>query len=65
MVVGTWREFLTEVQLSSLLLRTFVGLLYQLWMTRDDDDDCKAIGGMRGWQENRSTRRKPDPQSQI
>jgi hypothetical protein len=46
------------VQLSTLLLRSFIGLFYSPWMV--DCDDCGAISRMssRG---NRSTRRKPAP----
>jgi hypothetical protein len=32
------------VEPSSLLLRSFIGLLYQPWMI--DGDDCGAISGM-------------------
>jgi hypothetical protein len=31
-----------------LLLRPFIGLLYQPWKT--DGDDCGAVGGMNAWQ---------------
>jgi hypothetical protein len=41
-------------------LRPLFGLLYQLWMVDDDDDECGAIGGMLG-KGNGSTRRKPAP----
>jgi hypothetical protein len=34
------------VEPSPLLLWTFVGLLYQPWMTGNDDDDCGAISRM-------------------
>jgi hypothetical protein len=37
-----------EVQPRALLLRPFIGLLYQPWMV--DGDDCGAIGGMNEWQ---------------
>jgi hypothetical protein len=33
---------------SSLLLRAFIGLLYQPWMT--DGDYCEEISGMNEWQ---------------
>jgi hypothetical protein len=36
------------VDRSPLLLRPFIGLLYQHWMI--DDDDCGAVGGMNEWQ---------------
>jgi hypothetical protein len=36
------------VEPSSLLLRSFIGLLCQHWMT--DGDDCAAIGAMNEWQ---------------
>jgi hypothetical protein len=32
------------MEISSLLLRPFVGLLYQSWMI--DDDNCGAISGL-------------------
>jgi hypothetical protein len=32
----------------SIILRPFIGLLYQHWMI--DGDDCEAIGGMNEWQ---------------
>jgi hypothetical protein len=35
-----------EVEPSPLLLRPFVGLLYQPWMIHDDDDDDDAVSGM-------------------
>jgi hypothetical protein len=39
-----------------LVLRPFIGLLYQPWMVDDDDDDedddCEAIGGMNDLQGN-------------
>jgi hypothetical protein len=46
------------VKPSPLLLRPFIGLLYQSWMA--NVDECGAISGMnvRG---NRRTRRKPVP----
>jgi hypothetical protein len=34
---------------SSLLLRPFVGVLYQPWMMTDGDD-CGVISGMNEWQ---------------
>jgi hypothetical protein len=34
---------------SPLLLRSFIGLLYQPWMI--DGDDCGAVGGMNEWQD--------------
>jgi hypothetical protein len=36
------------VELSPLLLRPFIGLLYQPWMR--DGDDCGAVSGMNEWQ---------------
>jgi hypothetical protein len=36
------------VEPSPLLLRPFIGLLYQLWMI--DGDDCGAISGTNEWQ---------------
>jgi hypothetical protein len=36
------------METSPLLLRPFIGLLYQPWMT--DDDDFGAIGAMNDWQ---------------
>jgi hypothetical protein len=33
---------------SPLLMRTFIGPLYQPWMI--DGDDCGAVGGMNDWQ---------------
>jgi hypothetical protein len=35
------------IKRSPQLLRTFIGLLYHLWMI--DCDDCGAIGGMDVW----------------
>jgi hypothetical protein len=35
------------VEPSPLLLRPFIGLLYQSWMI--DGDDCLAIGWMNEW----------------
>jgi hypothetical protein len=36
------------MELSPLLRRPFIGLLYQPWMI--DGDDCGAISGMNEWQ---------------
>jgi hypothetical protein len=36
------------VEQRSLLLRQFIGLLYQSWMI--DGDDCGAVGGVNEWQ---------------
>jgi hypothetical protein len=36
------------VEPSPLLLRPFIGLLYQQWVI--DGDDCGAVGGMDEWQ---------------
>jgi hypothetical protein len=36
------------VEPSALLLRPFIGILYQPWMI--DGDDCGAISGMNEWQ---------------
>jgi hypothetical protein len=36
------------VEPSPLLLRPFIGLLYQPWMV--DGDDCGAVSGMNEWQ---------------
>jgi hypothetical protein len=30
-------------------LKSHIELLYQPWMTDDDDDDCGAVGGMNDW----------------
>jgi hypothetical protein len=38
----------TGVELSPLLLRPFIGLLYQRWMI--DGDDCGAVSRMNEWQ---------------
>jgi hypothetical protein len=38
----------SEVEPSPLLLRSFIDLLYQPWMT--DDDECGASSGMNEWQ---------------
>jgi hypothetical protein len=44
------------VEPSPLVLRQFVGLLYQPWIiVDDDDDDSGAIGGMNDGQGNQST----------
>jgi hypothetical protein len=43
-----------------LVYRPLIGLLYQPWMT-DDDDECGAVGGMKIDRGNWSTRRKPAP----
>jgi hypothetical protein len=48
------------VELSPLVLRPSIGLLFQPWMI-SADDDFGAIGGMNEWQGNRSTGRKPAP----
>jgi hypothetical protein len=47
------------VEPSPLLLRLFIGLLYQSWMI--DGDDCGVISHMNEWQGNRNTWRKPAP----
>jgi hypothetical protein len=44
-----------------LARRPLFGLLYQAWMTDDDDDECGALGGMRIGRGDRSSRRKPAP----
>jgi hypothetical protein len=43
-----------------LVGRTLFDLLYQPRMTDDDDDECRAVGGMSG-RENRITRGKTCP----
>jgi hypothetical protein len=40
--------YLTRVELSPLLLRPLIGLLYQSWMK--DGDDCGAVSGMNDWE---------------
>jgi hypothetical protein len=49
------------VRLSPLGTSATVGLLYQARMIddEDDDDEYRAVGGMRIGRGNRSTRRKP------
>jgi hypothetical protein len=51
--------FLGGVRLSPLGTSATVGLLYQPPMI--DDDDYRAVGGMRIGRGNRSTRKKPAP----
>jgi hypothetical protein len=41
-----------------LVRRPLTGQLYQHWMI---GNECGAVGGMRIWRGNRSTRRKPNP----
>jgi hypothetical protein len=53
-------SFLGGGEPSPLVLRPFIGLLYQLWIT-DDDYDCGATGRMNDLEGNRSTWRKPAP----
>jgi hypothetical protein len=36
------------MELNPLLLRQFIGLLYQPWMR--DGDDCGALSGINDWQ---------------
>jgi hypothetical protein len=38
----------SRVEPNPLLLRPFIGLLYQPWMI--DGDDCGAVGGLDEWQ---------------
>jgi hypothetical protein len=47
------------VRLSPLGTAATIGLLYQLKMI--DDGDCRAIGGMKIFRGNRSTRMTPAP----
>jgi hypothetical protein len=47
------------VEPSLLLLRPFIGLLYQPWMI--DGDDCGAISGMNEWQGKPKHSKKPAP----
>jgi hypothetical protein len=47
------------VESSPLLLRPFIGLLYQLWMT--DCDDCVEAVRLNECKRNRSTRKNPAP----
>jgi hypothetical protein len=56
--LGFFFSFWDGVEMSPLLLRQFIGLLYQPRMMVMDDN-CGEMGGMvgRGY---RSTRRKPD-----
>jgi hypothetical protein len=44
------------VEPSPLILRQFIGLLYQPWMI--DADDCGPIRAISEWQRNQSTRSK-------
>jgi hypothetical protein len=46
------------VEPSPILLRPFIGLLYQPWVICDDD--CGAVDGMNDWQ-GKWNRRKPAP----
>jgi hypothetical protein len=50
-------DSVTGVERSPVLLRPFIGLSYLAWITHDND--CGVIGGMKAWQGNWSSRRKP------
>jgi hypothetical protein len=52
---------LSGVRLSPLGTVATIGLLYQLQMVDDDNDDCRAIGGMRIVRGDRNTQRKLAP----
>jgi hypothetical protein len=43
-IIGSLFMCMAEVEPSPMLLRSFIGLLYQPWTL--DGDDCGAIGGM-------------------
>jgi hypothetical protein len=47
------------VETNLILMRSFIGLLHQPWMT--DSDDGRTITGMNYWEGNRSTGRKSAP----
>jgi hypothetical protein len=47
---NVFSSFVAVVEQGPLLLRPFIGLLYQPWMI--DDDDCGTTGGMNQWQGN-------------
>jgi hypothetical protein len=47
LMISKFFSFLAEVEPSPLVMRPFIGFLYQPWII-DDYDDSAAIGGMNG-----------------